>query len=583
MGEADAGGLAPCCARCGHRISDPRFVQARDAAWHNACFRCCACERGLAAWYYERDGLLYCQRDFWEKYGEPCKACSLVMTGPVMVAGSQKFHPECFSCGACGEHIGDGDTYALVERSTLYCGTCYRELVVAPAVERLSPASPAAAAATLPHTVSLLSLPAGGGGANRGFSVTIDPSATAADTGTGTGTTGTGTTTGTNNNNATNNFAGFTSSNATGCTTTGCTTTGCTTTGCTTTGCTTTGFTASTAGFTASTTTSTTTGFTASTTTSTTTTTGFTTLTATAAVSPAAAVVDGGGGGGGGDAVMVESAEGNGRERGGGGGVAAHSVRVHEVDSENLTAEVKNTIHVGDLILEINGTPVHSVSRDQITQLIRQTGQSLQLTIEHDPHHCPSFATGGGGGGGQQCGGSGGGGGGGGGGGAGGGGPAPGRKELSRSESLRVVSKPSQRVFRPSDLIHGEVLGKGFFGQAIKVTHRETGEVMVMKEVIQCDEETQKTFLKEVKVMRGLEHPNVLRFIGVLYKDRRLNLITEYIEGGTLRDTIRNMDDPLPWTQRVGFARDIAAGMVELRAAPHRHKDRDTQRQTETF
>lgn len=33
-----------------------------------------------------------------------------------------------------------------------------------------------------------------------------------------------------------------------------------------------------------------------------------------------------------------------------------------------------------------------------------------------------------------------------------------------------------------------------------QVTHRETGEVMVMKELIRFDDETQKTFLKEVSV-----------------------------------------------------------------------------------
>lgn len=38
--------------------------------------------------------------------------------------------------------------------------------------------------------------------------------------------------------------------------------------------------------------------------------------------------------------------------------------------------------------------------------------------------------------------------------------------------------------------------------------------------------------------MRSLDHPHVLRFIGVLYKDKRLNLITEFIEGGTLKDFI---------------------------------------------
>lgn len=35
------------------------------------------------------------------------------------------------------------------------------------------------------------------------------------------------------------------------------------------------------------------------------------------------------------------------------------------------------------------------------------------------------------------------------------------------------------------------------------MTHKATGEVMVMKELIRCDEETQKTFLKEVSRLSG--------------------------------------------------------------------------------
>lgn len=48
----------------------------------------------------------------------------------------------------------------------------------------------------------------------------------------------------------------------------------------------------------------------------------------------------------------------------------------------------------------------------------------------------------------------------------------------------------------------------------------------------------------QVKVMRCLEHPNVLKFIGVLYKEKRLNFITEYIKGGTLRSLIKSMVSP---------------------------------------
>lgn len=47
--------------------------------------------------------------------------------------------------------------------------------------------------------------------------------------------------------------------------------------------------------------------------------------------------------------------------------------------------------------------------------------------------------------------------------------------------------------------------------------------------------------------MRSLDHPNVLKFIGVLYKDKKLNLLTEYIEGGTLKDFVRSVVSiPLP-------------------------------------
>lgn len=45
-------------------------------------------------------------------------------------------------------------------------------------------------------------------------------------------------------------------------------------------------------------------------------------------------------------------------------------------------------------------------------------------------------------------------------------------RDIGRSESLRSSSSCSHRIFRPCDLIHGEVLGKGFFGQAIKVGHQ---------------------------------------------------------------------------------------------------------------
>ncbi|KAG7282501.1 hypothetical protein CRUP_020216 [Coryphaenoides rupestris] len=363
MGEEEAGGSLPVCAGCKQRIYDEQYLQALNADWHTVCFRCCECGASLSHWYYEKDGRLFCKKDYWAKFGELCHGCNdPITTGLIMVAGEQKYHPECFTCLNCKVFIGDGDTYAL--------------------------------------------------------------------------------------------------------------------------------------------------------------------------------------------------------------------------------------------ILEINGTPIHNVPLDEIDLLIQETSRLLQLTLERDPHSpglgpcspplappplaapdgeewAPPASHQGPGpplapvteapnadvshlrsrvimrslsidkspGSSQAA------------------SPLSQRKDINRSESLRVVSNRTHRIFRPSDLIHGEV------------THKETGEVMVMKELIRFDDETQRTFLKEVKVMRCLEHPNVLKFIGVLYKDKRLNFIAEYIKGGTLREHIKEMDSSFPWNQRVSFAKDIAAGMSYLHSMNIIHRD----------
>ncbi|XP_060731541.1 LIM domain kinase 1a isoform X2 [Tachysurus vachellii] len=419
--------------------------------------KCCECSVSLSRWYYEKDGRLFCSKDYWAKFGELCHGCSEpITTGLIMVAGEQKYHPECFTCLNCRTFIGDGDNYALVERSKLYCGHCYYETIVTPATLPDSPCS------RIPHTVTLVSIPASTDG-KRGFSLSIDPGSSP------------------------NGYS--TDYNPT--------------------------------------------------------------------------------------------------------------VRVSQVDSECISPDVKNTIHVGDRILEINGTPIRNVPVDEIDLLIQETSRLLQLTIEHDPldpenpsspfeyevdgpsplpeRHSPvspitqppnhdinnlrsrvitrSFSIDK-----SPCS-------------SNAASPMSLRKDIGRSESLRVVTNRTHRIFRPSDLIHGEVLGKGCYGQAIKVTHKETGEVMVMKELIRFDDETQRTFLKEVKVMRCLDHPNVLKFIGVLYKDKRLNFIAEYIKGGTLREIIKKMDSNYPWNQRVSFAKDIASGMAYLHSMNIIHRD----------
>lgn len=144
--------------------------------------------------------------------------------------------------------------------------------------------------------------------------------------------------------------------------------------------------------------------------------------------------------------------------------------------------------------------------------------------------------------------------------------------DLSRTKSFRI-EEHSQQVFRTSDLIKGELIGKGFFGKIFKVTHKSTNEIMVLKELYRVDEDAQKNFLKEVAVLRSLEHPNVLKFIGILYKEKNLHLITEYVPGGSLKQVVHDSEVPLCHFQKLLFAKDIASGMAYLHSKNIIHRD----------
>lgn len=154
--------------------------------------------------------------------------------------------------------------------------------------------------------------------------------------------------------------------------------------------------------------------------------------------------------------------------------------------------------------------------------------------------------------------------------------------DLSRTKSFRVDPPDGtnhQRIFRASDLVIGEMIGHGFFGQVYKVTHKETKEVMVLKELYRwVDDDAQRNFLKEVAVLRSLSHRNVLRFIGVLYKEKKLHLITEYISGGTLSELLHGAAQvSLLWSERIQFARDISMGMSYLHSKSIIHRDLNSQ------
>ena len=67
-------------------------------------------------------------------------------------------------------------------------------------------------------------------------------------------------------------------------------------------------------------------------------------------------------------------------------------------------------------------------------------------------------------------------------------------------------------------------------------------------------------------MLRSLDHPNVLKLLGVMYKDKKLNLVTEFVDGGTLKDLLHDTSKHISNLKKVNMARDISSGMVSKHA-----------------
>lgn len=104
------------------------------------------------------------------------------------------------------------------------------------------------------------------------------------------------------------------------------------------------------------------------------------------------------------------------------------------------------------------------------------------------------------------------------------------------------------------------LVGHGQFGQVYCAIHRTTGEMVALKYLHKDRFPTHK-FLRELRFLLSLEHPNIVTCQALEHSANGRYLVMDYCEGGTLRSILES-DIVLSWEEMLGLVLDILSGLT---------------------
>ncbi|XP_054544051.1 tyrosine-protein kinase Fer isoform X3 [Talpa occidentalis] len=138
---------------------------------------------------------------------------------------------------------------------------------------------------------------------------------------------------------------------------------------------------------------------------------------------------------------------------------------------------------------------------------------------------------------------------------------------------LNPIPKDKKWILKHEDVILGELLGKGNFGEVYKGILKDKIPVAVKTCKEDLPQELKIKFLQEAKILKQYDHPNIVKLIGVCTQRQPIYIIMELVPGGDFLSFLRKKKDELKLKQLVKFALDAASGMAYLENKNCIHRD----------
>uniref|UniRef100_A0A8C5E8M7 non-specific protein-tyrosine kinase n=1 Tax=Gouania willdenowi TaxID=441366 RepID=A0A8C5E8M7_GOUWI len=123
-----------------------------------------------------------------------------------------------------------------------------------------------------------------------------------------------------------------------------------------------------------------------------------------------------------------------------------------------------------------------------------------------------------------------------------------------------------------SDIILGKILGEGFFGEVYDGVYKQLVINVAVKTCKDCSPDVMEKFMSEAVIMKNLNHPHIVRLIGII-EENPVWIVMELYQYGELGNYLTQNQHTLTNTTLVLFSVQICKALVFLEGVNMVHRD----------